>query len=63
VVGLHPADGDERVAALRERVGDQVLQLAGLVAAVRDTGVAVLALGPQGRAAEVFGEAVQPVHR
>ena len=53
VVGLHAADGDERVAALGERVGDEVLQLAGLVAAVRDAGVAVLALGPDGGAAEV----------
>ena len=62
VVGLHAADGDERVAALGERVGDEVLQLAGLVAAVRDTGVAVLALGPEGGAAEVRGQPLQRVH-
>ena len=31
---LHAADRDQRVAALRQRVGDEVLELAGLVAAV-----------------------------
>src|SRR5690606_7006284 len=46
VVGLHTADGDERVAALRQCVGDQVLELAGLVPAEGDAGVAVLAFGP-----------------
>src|SRR5207244_12209788 len=46
VVRLHTADRDERVAALRERVGDEVLQLARLVAAVREARVAALALGP-----------------
>src|SRR5690606_28619225 len=34
VVGLHAADGHQGVAALVEGVGDQVLQFAGLVAAV-----------------------------
>ena len=33
VVGLDAADRDQRVAALGERVGDEVLELAGLVAA------------------------------
>jgi hypothetical protein len=33
VVRLHRTHGDERVRALRERVGDQELELAGLVAA------------------------------
>ena len=46
VVGLHPADRHERVAALVEGLGDEVLQLAHLVAAEGDPGVAVLALGP-----------------
>jgi hypothetical protein len=46
VVRLDAADRHERVAALRERVGDEVLELADLVAAERDAGVAVLALGP-----------------
>ena len=46
VVGLVAADRDQRVRALGERVGDEVLELAGLVAAVGEPGVAVLALGP-----------------
>ena len=33
VVGLEAADGDQRVGALGERVRDEVLELAGLVAA------------------------------
>ena len=63
VVGLDAADGDERVGALGERVGDDVLQLAGLVAAVGQPGVAVLPLGPDLGAAEVGGQPVEPVHR
>ena len=46
VVGLDAADRDERVAALRERLGGEVLELAHLVAAVGEARVAVLALGP-----------------
>ena len=53
VVGLEAADRDERVGALGEHVGDDVLQLAGLVAAVRQARAAVLALGPHRRAAEM----------
>ena len=64
VVGLHAADRDEGVAALRERVGGEVLELAHLVAAVGEAGVAVLALGPDlDLAAEVLGEALEPVDR
>ena len=64
VVGLDAADRDERVAALRERVGGEVLELAHLVAAVGEAGVAVLALGPDlDLAAEVLGEALEPVDR
>ena len=63
VVGLHAADRDERVAALRERVGDEVLELAGLVAAVGQAAVAVVALGPELRAAEVRGQPLEPVDR
>jgi hypothetical protein len=63
VVGLHAADRDQRVAALRQRIRDEVLQLAGLVAAVGDPGVAVLALGPDRGAAEVPGQPIEPVHR
>ena len=54
VVGLHAADRDERVAALGERVGDEVLELARLVAAEREPAVAVVALGPDARAAQVL---------
>ena len=61
VVGLDAADGDERVAALGDRVREEVLQLAHLVAAEGEAAVAVLALGPDRRAAEVPREAVQPL--
>ena len=64
VVGLDAADRDEGVAPLREGVGGEVLELAHLVAAVGEAGVAVLALGPDlDLAAEVLGEAVEPVDR
>ena len=64
VVRLHAADRDERVAALRERVGGEVLELAHLVAAVREAGVAVLALHPDvDRAPELLGEPSQRMHR
>ena len=53
VVGLDAADRDQRVAALRQRVRQQVLELADLVAAEGEAAVAVLALRPDGRAAEV----------
>ena len=46
VVRLHTTDRHERVAALGERVGDEVLELAHLVAAEGDARVAVLALRP-----------------
>ena len=64
VVRLHAADRDERVAALRERVSDQVLQLPRLVAAVREARVAVLALRPDlDLAAEVLAQPLEPMHR
>ena len=64
VVGLHAADRDERVAALGERLGDEVLELAHLVAAERDAGVAVLPLGPDlDPAAELGAQPRQRVHR
>ena len=46
VVRLDAADRHERVAALGESVGGEVLELAHLVAAERDAAVAVFALGP-----------------
>ena len=62
VVGLHAADRHERVAALRESIRDEVFELARLVAAVGDAGVAVLALGPDCRAAEIGCEPLQRMH-
>ena len=62
VVGLDAADRDERVAALGARVGDQVLQLARLVAAVGEPAVAVVALGPHVGAAELRRQPLEPVH-
>ena len=61
VVGLDAADRDERVAALGERVGDEVLELARLVAAVGEAAVAVVALGPDRGAAEVARQPVEAV--
>ena len=46
VVRLDAADADECVAALGQRVGGEVLELAHLVATKGDAAVAVLALGP-----------------
>ena len=53
VVGLVAADRHQGVGALRQRVGDDVLELAGLVAAEGQPAVAVLPLGPDLGAAEV----------
>ena len=47
---------------LLQRVGHQKLELAGLVAAARQAG-AVVALDPQVRAAEMFGQAGQRLQR
>ena len=63
VVRLDAADRHERVAALRERLRRQVLELARLVASVGEAGVAVVALRPDlDAAAEVLGEALESVH-
>jgi hypothetical protein len=62
VIRLDATDRHERVAALRERVGRQVLELANLVPAVRKAGVAVLALGPDVHApAQVLAQPFEPV--
>ena len=63
VVRLDAPDRHERVAALRERVRDEVLELARLVAPVGEAAVAVVALSPQARAAEVGGQAVERMDR
>ena len=54
VVGLVAADRDQRVGAAGEHVGDDVLELADLVAAEGEAAVDVLALGPDLGAAEVL---------
>ena len=64
VVRLDAADRDERVAALRQRVGGEELELARLVAAVREPGVAVVTLRPHVHlAAEVLTQPGEPMHR
>src|SRR5262245_51656145 len=64
VVGLHATDGDQRVAVLRDRFRHQVFELAHLVAAEGEAGVAVLALGPDLDApAEMVAEALQFLDR
>ena len=64
VVGLHATDRHERVAALREGLGHEVLELADLVAPVGEARVAVLALGPDLHlASEVLLEALEPMDR
>ena len=45
MVRLHAADRDQRVGVRGDRVGDDVFELAQLVAAERKAGIAVLALG------------------
>jgi hypothetical protein len=61
VVGLVAADRHERVRTGGEHVRHDVLQLPGLVAAVGQTAVAVLPLGPDLGAAQMGGEPVEPV--
>jgi hypothetical protein len=63
VIRLHAADRYERVTTLSERLGDKVLELASLVAAERNAGVAVLPLCPELRATQVLRQAVQSMHR
>jgi hypothetical protein len=61
VVALPAAAGDQRVAALGDGVGAQVLELAGLVAAAGQPR-AVVALHPQAARLEPQGRA-QTMHR
>src|SRR6185295_3823446 len=63
VVRLNAAYRDQRVAALRQRVSHEVLELARLVAAVREPAVAVIPLRPQPGAAQVGAQAVERMHR
>ena len=58
VVRLHAADRDQRVGVGGDRVGDDVFELPELVAAEREAGVAVFALGVElDVAAEMRGQA------
>ena len=65
VVRLHAADRDERVAALRERVGGEVLQLAHLVPAVGEPGAARPPASPRSSTSppRCSLEPLEPVHR
>ena len=64
LVRLDAADGDQGVAALRDGFGDQVFQLARLVAAEGQPAVAVFALGVQVHlAAEVRAESCERLDR
>jgi len=64
VVRLNTANRDKRVAILGERLGGEVLELAHLVASVRQSRVAVLPLRPDlDLATEVRAQPLEPVHR
>ena len=64
VVRLDAADRDERVAPLRDRICREVLELAHLVAAVGQPGVAVLPLRPDvDRATQVLAQPLEPMDR
>jgi hypothetical protein len=64
VVRLHAADRHERVAALCERLRGEVFELAHLVAAVREAGVAILALRPDlDAAAEMLAQPLERMDR
>ena len=63
LVRLDAADGHQRVAALGQRLGDEVFELARLVAAKGEAAVAVLALGVQlDPAAKLRAQARQRVY-
>ena len=63
VVGLIAANRNERVGTLRNDVGNDVFEFAGLVAAKREPAVDIFPFGPDLRAAEVVAEATQRVNR
>jgi hypothetical protein len=58
MIGLHCARRDQRVGALRQRVGDEKLQLARLVAAARKAGE-VVALDEDVGASEMPAKAAE----
>ena len=55
MVRLHPTDRDQRVGAGRDRIRDDIFELAQLVAAEGEAGIAVLALGVERDAAAEMG--------
>ena len=60
VVGLHAANRDQRIGTGRDRIRDNVLELAKFVAAKGESRVAVLAFRPERRAAvQIVAEALQ----
>ena len=64
VIGLHAADGHERIRPRRDRVGHNVFEFADLVAAESEARIAVLALGKDlDRAAEVLAQATELLDR
>jgi hypothetical protein len=62
VVGLDATDGNQRVAALRQGVGNQVLELPGFVAPEREATIAVLAFCPHVGAAQPLAEPIEAMH-
>ena len=64
VVRLHAADRDQRVGVRGDRVGNDVFELAQLVAAEREAGIAVLALGVElDLVAQMRAQALEPLDR
>ena len=64
VVRLHAADRHQRVGVRGNRVGDDVFELAQLVAAVGEAGIAVLALGVElDLVAQMRAQALEPLDR
>jgi hypothetical protein len=63
VVGLDPADGDQRVGSLRQGVGNQVFELPDLVAAEGEAAVAVITLGPDFCATQMLRQARKGMDR
>ena len=64
VVRLHAADRHQRVGVRGDRVGDDVFELAQLVAAEGETGIAILALGVElDLVAQMRAQALEPLDR
>ena len=60
VVRLHAADRDQRVGVRGDRIGNDIFELAQLVAAEREAGIAVLTLGVElDRIAQMRAQALE----